>query len=287
MNTKSSLHHKNPHRQLYNFEKLVESSPALAPFVIKNKYGNESVDFSNPKAVKALNQAILKHFYKVDWNLPEGYLLPPVPSRADYIHHIADLLGELEGQVRVLDIGTGANCIYPIIGHRAYGWHFLGTDIDPAAIKSAATILEANNLADVIELKLQSSPSSIFKGILDGSEKFALSICNPPFHSSMEEAQQGTKRKWKNLRVPKKAALNFGGSHNELFCEGGEVGFLCRMIEESILFQKNIRWFSSLVSKKKSLQEIYEALELAKVKEVKTIDLSQGQKKSRIVAWTF
>ncbi len=163
MSCKESLHPRNPHRELYDFQKLAESLPALRDFIMKNAYGNESIDFSNPNAVKALNQAILKYFYQIDWDLPDGYLCPPVPSRADYIHQIADVLGKKGDTVRVLDIGTGANCIYPLIGYREYGWHFVGTDIDLGAIQAAQKTLEKNNLQDVIKLKLQPCRSNIFK----------------------------------------------------------------------------------------------------------------------------
>ena len=59
------------------------------------------------------------------------------------------------------------------------------------------------------------------------------------------------------------------------------------MIQESKEFAKSVKWFSSLVSKKSNLNAIYDALREAKVKEVKTIPMGQGQKISRIVAWTF
>jgi hypothetical protein len=106
--------------------------------VARNRYGTESIDFANPAAVKALNQALLKKFYDIaHWDIPPGYLCPPIPGRADYIHHVADLLaGEHEvaiprgPSVAVLDIGIGANCVYPIVGCHDYGWQFVGTDID-------------------------------------------------------------------------------------------------------------------------------------------------------------
>jgi len=288
---KIELHPRNRHRDLYDFKQLVKSCPALAKFVAPNKYGNETIDFTNPLAVKTLNKAILKLFYNITWDIPEHFLCPPIPSRADYIHYIADLLSISNGgviplgkDIRVLDIGVGANCIYPLIGHREYGWSFVATDIDPLAISVAEGIVKQNGLTAAIEIRLQNSSLHIFKGVLKDISAFDISMCNPPFHASKNEAKMGTQRKWKNLGI-KTAGLNFGGQSHELWCVGGEIAFISRMIEESV--HVNCKWFTTLVSKANSLPSIYNALKKAKALDVRTINMGQGQKKSRIVAWTF
>lgn len=282
---KTELHPRNRHRDHYDFKKLIECCPNLAQFVAKNKYGNDSIDFTNLLAVKTLNKSLLKLFYHITWDLPDNFLCPPIPGRADYIHHVADLLSLSKGKnVRILDIGVGANCIYPLIGHQEYGWSFVATDIDPLALSIAEGIIKENNLADAIELRLQKSPSHIFKGIIKDNKTFDLSMCNPPFHASKSDAQAGTNRKWKNLKVKTKT-LNFGGQSNELWCPGGELEFIKRMIEESVLVK--CTWFTTLVSKKDNLPSIYRALEHVNACEVKTIPMGQGQKISRIVAWSL
>ncbi|MES2344886.1 MAG: 23S rRNA (adenine(1618)-N(6))-methyltransferase RlmF [Chlamydiota bacterium] len=282
---KTELHPRNRHRGHYDFKKLIECCPDLAQFVAKNRYGNESIDFTNLFAVKTLNKALLKFFYHITWNLPDNFLCPPIPGRADYIHHVADLLSlSKDKNVRILDIGVGANCIYPLIGHQEYGWSFVATDIDPLALSIAEGIIKENNLTDAIELRLQKSPSHIFKGIIKDHETFDLSMCNPPFHASKSDAQAGTNRKWKNLKVKTKT-LNFGGQSNELWCPGGEIEFIKRMIEESV--HVKCTWFTTLVSKKSNLPSIYRALEHINACEVKTIPMGQGQKISRLVAWSL
>ncbi|MFA6127892.1 MAG: 23S rRNA (adenine(1618)-N(6))-methyltransferase RlmF [Bacteroidales bacterium] len=295
---KSGLHPRNPHRFRYDFKKLIESLPELAAFVANNKYGNESIDFANPDAVLALNRALLKHFYGItDWSIPANYLCPPIPGRADYIHHIADLLAIGNGGeipcgpgVRVLDIGVGANCVYPIIGTKEYGWNFVGTDIDPIAIESARKIVDMNPvLKDKIELRLQPVAADIFHGIVQPEEQFDLSICNPPFHSSKEEAAAATSRKIYNLN-PGKAAntvQNFGGQNVELIYQGGEEAFVRRMIQQSSRIPTQCKWFSTLIAKSDHLPAVYKSLAIAKAMEVKTIDMAQGQKVSRVVAWRF
>ncbi len=296
---KPSLHPRNLHRGRYDFAQLITSSPELKNFVAVNQYGNESINFVDPAAVKALNRALLKHYYGInEWDVPAQYLCPPIPGRADYIHFLADLLAEGNGgniprgnKVRVLDIGVGANCIYPIIGHRSYGWHFVGTDVDEVALKNARHLLDANQLGDAIELRFQESSTSIFEGVTYADEYFDLTMCNPPFHASLAEARQGAQRKWQNLgkesNKHKKPVLNFGGQSLELCCEGGEEAFVTRMIEESLSGREHCLWFTTLISKSSSLPHIYRLIKNIGAVDNRTFEMTQGQKKSRFVAWTF
>ncbi|MBI3521004.1 MAG: 23S rRNA (adenine(1618)-N(6))-methyltransferase RlmF [Bacteroidetes bacterium] len=295
--TKTELHPRNKHRSRYNFDELTCVCPELKPFITVNAFHIETIDFTNPMAVKTLNQALLKQYYHIlHWDIPPNYLCPPIPGRVDYIHHVADILSSCNGQqipkgkqVKVLDIGVGANCIYPLLGHQEYGWQFIGSDIDLVAVKVANQIIQSNALSDVIECRHQTNSSFIFKGIIKPKEIIDITVCNPPFHSSAAAAQAGTERKWKNLGYKKtgKSLLNFGGQTNELWCKGGEVAFITKMIEESVLFKEHCLWYTTLVSKSENLPAIYSALKRAGVVAVKTINMSQGQKISRMVAWTF
>ena len=296
---KTTMHPRNPHRGRYDFRQLVAGTPELAAFVSLNDYGDESINFADPAAVKALNRALLNQVYGIKaWDIPAQYLCPPIPGRADHLHYLADLLAELNGgviprgdSIRVLDIGVGANCIYPLIGQREYGWQFVGTDIDAAALANAQRIVDANGLGGAITLRLQASPATVFQGAVKPGELFDLSMCNPPFHASLAEARAGTQRKWKNLGIEsnkkKVPVLNFGGQSMELCCEGGEEAFACRMVEESARFRGSCMWFTTLISKSASLPGVYRAIKYAGALENRTIEMAQGQKKSRIVAWTF
>ncbi|MGE0637362.1 MAG: 23S rRNA (adenine(1618)-N(6))-methyltransferase RlmF [Bacteroidia bacterium] len=295
---KTQLHPRNRHRECYDFELLCKSFPELKPFVIVNAFGDTSIDFFNAAAVKMLNRALLKHYYNIaHWNIPDTYLIPPIPGRADYIHQVADLLATGNNgtiprgsSVKCLDIGTGANLIYPIIGVHEYGWSFTGSDIDPLALDAAGAIVKLNpSLKGKVALRLQLNTGDIFKGILHKGEQFDVSICNPPFHASAAEAKAGTLRKLSNLKGRKitRPALNFGGTNNELWCDGGEVKFIRTMITESREFATSCKWFTTLVAKQTSLGSIYDALTKAQVKEVKTIAMAQGNKSSRIVAWSY
>ncbi len=304
---KSGLHPRNQHRQRYDFALLIEAHPVLAAFVRLNEYQDASIDFADARAVKTLNQALLKQYYGIaEWDIPPQFLCPPIPGRADYVHYLADLLAAGNGgkiprgeSVRVLDIGVGANLVYPIIGQREYGWSFVGADINTAALKNAERIIAANaGLDRVIALRSQPNAQKIFTGVVQPGEHFDLTMCNPPFHASQAEATAGTQRKWQNLErnrgkpahktsnssAPK---LNFGGQAAELYCDGGEEAFISCMVSESATIADQCLWFTTLVSKATTLPAVYRALRAVGAVKVKTMEMAQGQKKSRFVAWTF
>lgn len=295
---KTALHPRNRHRGRYDFKQLINFTPELAEFVFVNEHKIETIDFANPEAVKMLNKAILNLDYDIKlWDIPEGYLCPPIPGRADYIHYLADLLAEdndgvvPKGKiVKILDIGVGANCIYPIVGKKEYGWKFVGSDIDHLALNYAQLIIKSNtNLIKAVELRLQNSAEHIFKYVVEPNDQFAATICNPPFHSSQEEADEAARTKLHNLGLGAAGTpvLNFGGQNAELWCKGGELAFIQQMITESAEIPTRSKWFTTLVSKKEHLKSIYYELEKVKAIEVRTIDMAQGQKSSRIVAWKF
>ncbi len=293
------LHPRNAHIGRYDIPLLCKSNPELSSFVTKNPSGEETIDFAQPAAVLALNKALLTQFYDVkEWAIPDGFLCPPVPGRADYIHYAADLLANSNAgkipigkKVKVLDIGTGANVIYPIIGSQTYGWQFVGTELADAAFESAFINVESNaNLKAKVQLRKQPDPNKIFANIVKPKDKFALSICNPPFHASAADASASSTRKNRNLHSGKpqgNSPLNFGGQQSELWCDGGEVGFINRMINESETYKNNICWFSCLVSKRENLDVIQRFLKKKPVKQIEIVQMSQGQKVSRFVAWTY
>ncbi len=318
--TAPELHPRNVHIGQYPIDELLKVYPALQPFVVIKPDGEKTIHFSDPKGVKALNAALLAYYYHVSfWDIPQGYLCPPIPGRADYVHYIADLVSEvgqrvktslddshiLKGkQVRGVDIGTGANVIYPILANRIYGWRMLGTDIDQGAVNSANAIVKANpSLKSAIDIRQQTTPQNIFDGVIGKDEVFDFCMCNPPFHRSAEAAHAGSQRKIQNLsrhsqkrgiqakNKPEKStktastALNFAGQSHELWCDGGELGFIQRMLKESLNYGQQIRWFTCLVSSKDTIQPLLKSMAFHKVAEHRVIDMAQGQKVSRFIAW--
>ena len=313
------LHPRNSFRGSYDMNALCKAYPPLDHHIIDcDKTNRPTIAFSDPAAVLALNTALLVADYNIspEWAtlLPEESLVPPIPGRADYIHHIADLLAEngvppTGRQVKGLDVGVGASCVYPLLGHASYGWSFLGSDIVSQSIRVAKTVVESNQWSDVIEIRQQNDPSKILIGILDKTDTLDFVMCNPPFYGSAAEFQRESRRKVLNLAEnvekrgsPVPAALdenpsaqgsnNFGGSDSELWCEGGEVGFVMKMVQESKQFRRSCLWFSSLVSRSYNLSEIEKELVREKkvrqgVRKIKLIPMGPGLKSSTIVCWSY
>jgi 23S rRNA (adenine1618-N6)-methyltransferase len=188
----------------------------------------------------------------------------------------------------VLDIGVGAGLIYPILGNHSYEWSFVGSDIDEVALQNASVICQANErLQENVQLRAQKNAGHFFKGIIGKEEAFDLVVCNPPFYGSEQEAQEASNRKWRNLGKNETTGRNFGGMSHELYCEGGELKFIRDMIAESFFFARKVYWFTTLVSRQEHIHDLRRALNRVRPTEVHVIPMSQGQKSSRIMAWTF
>ena len=279
------LHPKNRFNEGYNFEQLNQNNALLKHFVFTNKYGNLSIDFSNPKAVKELNKALLFSYNNiVNWDFPDENLCPPIPGRLDYIHHLADLLST-EKNIKILDIGTGATCIYPLLGVAEYNWDFVATDIDLDALDTAQDIIDDNYLDAKIKLRQQFDEQHILKGILEENDSFSATMCNPPFYKSAEEARGANRRKTRNLG--NNAVRNFSGNENELWYVGGEKAFLHNYLYESSLYPNKSKWFTSLVSKKENVESLQKSYKKLGVSYFKVIPMHQGNKVTRIVCWQF
>ena len=290
------MHPKNHFQKDYDFKSLCLLNPELSQFVHVAKSGRKSVDFTNGQAVYELNKALLSERSKwKNWSIPQGHLIPPIPGREDYIHHLADLLREENKntlpkgpKLSLLDIGTGAGLVYPILAECIYGWQSIGSEIAQDSIKHAKQLLQAQNNIDKrpISLRPQKKKHFILKGIIKEGERLDVSMCNPPFFSTKKASEEANALKWKKLKQQPQGA-NFNGSDEELWTIGGEVGFIKNYIAESTEFKHQVMWFTSLVSRKENLNVIKAQLAQAGVVKEKVIEMKHGQKQSRIICWTF
>ena len=290
------MHAQNPYGNRYDLKRLTKHYHALEKFIVLNPSGEETIDFSSSEAVFALNKSMLLADFKLgDYELPSGYLIPPVPGRLDYLLHVRDFLTEKfnvseNSQLNGLDMGSGANGIYCILGAQYFNWKMVGSETDAKAVEIAnANIQKTKGLNDKIEIRHQQDKGSLFKNTIQANEQFDFVVCNPPFHSSKEEALKGSLRKVKNLggyAVKEKFLLNFEGQANELWCNGGEVLFIKRLIKESVGFKNQVKVFSTLVAKSESVAAIKK--QLSKVKaNFEVIPMALGNKKGRYVMWWF
>ena len=290
------MHLQNPYQKRYDIKRLVEHYPSLQKFIVLNPSGEETIDFSSSSGVYALNKAmLLADFNLTEYHLPTGYLIPPIPGRLDYLLHIRDFLSEkynipLDSKLRGLDIGAGANGIYCILAVQHLNWSMVGAESDAKAIEIAkANMHHTKTLQDKVEMRHQENKSFLLKNIIKSQEQFDFTICNPPFHSSREEAVKGSFRKIKNLGGPmdnKELTLNFEGQANELWCNGGEALFIKRLIKESIMFKNRVKVFSSLVANSNNLLKIEKQLKKVKAN-YHIIPMVRGNKKTRSILWWF
>jgi 23S rRNA (adenine1618-N6)-methyltransferase len=285
------LHKNNRHSKDYNFKALIADTPGLEAYVFKSSYGKDTIDFSDSKAVKYLNSALLKTYYNVEyWDFSDDNLCPPIPGRVEYIHQLNDLLkaSGLQNNIKVLDIGVGAACIYPLLGYAEYNWNFIGSETDKKALENSKLIVEKNQLNNYIELRRQDNPQSIIQGVLYPSEKVSATLCNPPFYKNEAEALENTHRKLKGLgNTSNQIIRNFSGTESELCYPGGEKAFLHNYLYQSSLLKTNCFWYTSLVSKKEHLKSMASSLKKLGATSVKVLQMSLGNKVSRVVAWTF
>ncbi len=294
----SSKHPRNKHQNRYDIDSLVKSLPSLQKCIITSPSGSATIDMSNQESVRLLNKALLQHYYNVkEWNFSYDFLTPPIPSRVEYVHYMADVIDydsikKLNKTIYGLDIGCGASCIYPLLFNAEYNVKMVGVDIDNKSILNAKKIIQSNNLSENIDLRLQPTPSEIFnKHVIKNNEKYFFSMSNPPFYDSLDDAEKASERKWINLgKNSNKSRRQFGGTMNELVCPGGDLGFVSKMIQQSTNYKNQVLYFSALVSQEKHLSKLCRTLEdigAREYVEFKIIEFVSGQKKNRILIWSF
>ena len=188
-------------------------------------------------------------------------------------------------------LGLNDEAVAKLKGRAAKGQLRVGLPTDFSVAFLQDSIVDFAGEQAKVTLSITCDLSRKLLDLLHADEQFDLTLCNPPFHVSAEEAASGSRRKWKNLgkldpqrKLPE---LNFGGQNHELWCTGGEASFVKRMIRESQIFASQVLWFSTLVSKSGNLPDIYKQLNKLGACEVRTIEMAQGNKQSRFVAWTF
>ncbi|MDO6738484.1 23S rRNA (adenine(1618)-N(6))-methyltransferase RlmF [Wenyingzhuangia sp. 2_MG-2023] len=285
---RNKTHARNKNIDRYDLQALVKTIPNLTNYIQPNVKGEDTIDFKNPVAIKTLNTALLKYYYGIEyWVFPDTFICPSIPNKADYVHHMADVLMESNfgtlpqgNKITCFDLGMGASCIYPIIGITEYDWNFVGSDIDEKSIIAAQAIVNKNKvLKNKMECKIQANPKDFFYSIIDKETKVDLAICNPPLYANLKDAQTETQKK--------SAPFTVAEIGDEIIYEGGETGFLQRYVKESKKFSENCFWFSALVHKSSNQKGMVEFLDELGATQTKAIPMGLGNKASQIIAWTF
>lgn len=228
-NNNSSMHPRNTYfNYTPNFLELAKNDEDLKS-VLTN--GGQNLDWDNPNTNFFLAKALMRNDYQLSLELPSNRLVPGIAGRENYVRWIEDLLclSGLEKQTCLttqtqindvsksnhvslnnicgLDIGTGASCIYPLLGCRINkNWSFIATDIDDVSLQYALDNIDNNNLGDRIDLR-QAEPHTFLIGNFDDdtaaqaqknvdvTKKSKINqpildfcMCNPPFFRDLDEA---------------------------------------------------------------------------------------------------
>lgn len=279
----------------YDFEALARADEAFAAVVTrrtcaktgKTTYG---VDFTDWTSTKALTGAILRVEHGVaGWDVPRGHLVPTATNRTRYLEWLEKLYrlsspseacgDENAGVARVLDVGTGASVIYPLLGASTFGWRFVGTDVTDEALESARENLRKNpHLEPLIEIRdardEDGSRDRILRGVVEEGERFTFCMCNPPFFESMEDAGLN----------PNTAC---GGTEIEMVCPGGEEAFVKRMFADSLEMKESIHWFTTMCGKKSTMTKMRSLFHATRVPAVRTTELVHGKTSRWCIAWSF
>lgn len=250
--------------------------------------GRIRVDFKDWESTRALTASILRVKYDVQgWDIPSGHLVPPVPNRLNYLSwlHKLDALSAPTwretgdgAHVRVLDIGTGASVIYPLLGAATYGWSFVGSDVTDVALEGAKANARLNPhldaLIEIRDARASDGTFNVLSGVVKPDEKFTFCMCNPPFFESLDEAGLN----------PNTAC---GGTSTEMVCEGGEEAFIKAMFRDSLEMKHSIHWFTTMCGKKKTMTKMRSVFHTMRVPAVRTTELVQGKTSRWCIAWSF
>ncbi|MCJ1370519.1 hypothetical protein MMC20_001732 [Loxospora ochrophaea] len=283
--------YKSPYQdESPDFSTLALQSPDFQ----KHLKSNGQLDFSDPAAVKQLTKSLLKADFGIEIDLPDDRLCPPVPNRLNYILWIQALLdttsGRLTEQADIsqdvigLDIGTGASCIYPLLGcQQRPNWKFIATDIDEKNMHYARQNILSNDLQSRIR-PLPTTPSDplIPLDALNLSH-ITFTISNPPFYASTASLLASSASK---SRPPHSTCT---GSETEMVTPGGEVAFVSRMIDESAELRERVQWYSSMLGKRDSVAAVISTLKNKGAENWAVKEFVQGGGKTRRwgVAWSW
>ncbi|KAI9739151.1 MAG: hypothetical protein M1834_007364 [Cirrosporium novae-zelandiae] len=259
----------------------------------KHMKSNGQLDFSNPEAVQQLTKSLLKRDFKIIIKLPPDRLCPPVPNRLNYILWLQDLLDTTNNgssdqydpkrDVTGLDIGTGASCIYPLLGCSLRSkWRFVATELDEKSLECASSNIRQNNLKSRIRPMKNEADGPLIPLDVLGFEKIDFTMCNPPFYTSQDEMLSSAKEK---SRPPFSACT---GSPIEMIYPGGEIAFVSRMIDESVILRGRVQWYTSMLGKLSSVSAIIEKLKSVGIANWAATEFIQGNKTRRwAIAWSW
>ncbi|XP_055935505.1 RNA N6-adenosine-methyltransferase mettl16-like [Argiope bruennichi] len=276
------MHERNIYKNRPDFGKIAIDYPEFSTYVIPDKKGKFRIDFNDPNALRMLTRILLKKDFDLNVEIPDGYLIPTVPQRLNYILWIEDLLTVLPKErdtVSGIDIGTGPCAILSLLGSKKNGWHFLSTETADEAMLRAKKNIENNNLESHIKVSKVNKGTVLHDVMIGNEENFDFCVCNPPFFENKDDIRKKTPRMKEKLEIFAKK--------EEIFAEGGEVSFIKQLLKDSLMLKDRISLYSSMFGKKKSFIEILKELQNVEGVTYTKTEFCQGNTIRWGIAWTF
>ena len=326
------MHPRSPYAlRKPDFAALARADASFARLVKTRPNGEAQLDWRDPSALVELCRVLLHHDFGVRWTLPARALCPTVPSRLNYLLWIADLiaLGPSIPTVQIvgIDIGTGASCIYPLLGVAHLGWKFLATEADPISVNAARHNVDLNNWSERIEVRQVVAPEAEAAAAAPEATAAVEAADGVVADDDADAAEYAELRQKDNgggassnapilvdVLLPSDGAFTFcmcnppwfgGGEEpmanksirgpderctataSEVFTDGGEAGFIGRLAADSAKLRQRVRWYSSLVGRKASLHRALKAVKACGAIHVRTTEISQGVTSRWAIAWSF
>ncbi|CAL1294726.1 unnamed protein product [Larinioides sclopetarius] len=282
MSFNSLMHERNIYKDRPDFAKIAIDYPEFRKYAIPNRKGKLHVNFNDPNALRMVTRVLLKKDFELDVEIPDGYLIPTVPQRLNYILWIEDLLTILpknSENVSGIDIGTGPCAILSLLGSKKNGWHFVSTETADEAVQWAKKNIENNNLESHIKVAKVNKGKVLHDVMVENVENFDFCVCNPPFFENKDDIRK------KRPRIREK--LELFAKKDEIFSDGGEVSFVKQLLKDSLILKDRIRLYSSMFGKKKSFIEMLKELQCIEGISYTKTEFCQGNTIRWGIAWTF
>lgn len=212
-----------------------------------------------------------------------------MPVRWNYVHWIQTLLDttsesysdtyQVSRKVIGLDIGVGASGIYALLACASRpAWRMLGTDVDSHSFSFAKRNIADNHFGDRVKLRLNAAEAPL----IPKDVELDFVMTNPPFYDSHQEMKES----YTNKSAPPSSVCT--GSENEMICPGGDLGFVLRILAESLVLREQVQWYTAMLGKMTSLQQFIIKLREHEITNFAVTSLTAGYKTKRwAVAWSF
>ncbi|KZV77535.1 S-adenosyl-L-methionine dependent methyltransferase [Peniophora sp. CONT] len=293
------MHPRNPYSVPPDFSALAQAYPQLQRHLLQTTSG-VTIDFHDELAQRTLTKALLYRDFNLDLSIPGDRLcaksvwtqrLMQCTKAYDvislnYVLWIQDILQATsspeEGTKYGIDIGTGASAIYPLLFCRVVpDCMFVATELDGRSLLSAQENVARNQLSERVRVLPATVNGPILFPVASHQARFSFTMCNPPFYTSAEDILRSAEGK----ELPPGAVCT--GSEVEMITEGGEAAFVCKMVQESLVYRERCQWYTSMLGKLSSITEVVELLREHKIDNYGITEFVQGQTRRWAIAWSF